>query len=132
MDTALIAALSALGGALIGSLSSFAGICQETARALRKELFAAATTAWNRKYDYAREHGGRLIPLEDFIIDFMSLEDIITNYRDLSDEELFALLKKCDSQYHKLVQYRLDELSPKESCSEHSSPTLFQREVFPG
>lgn len=49
MDTALIAALSALGGALIGSLSSFAGIYlaqrQETARALRKELFAAATTA---------------------------------------------------------------------------------------
>lgn len=69
MDTALIAALSALGGALIGSLSSFAGIYlaqrQETARALRKELF--------------------------------------------------ALLKKRDSQYHKLVQYRLDELSPKDS-----------------
>ena len=119
MDTALTAALSALGDALIGSLSSFAGIYlaqrQETARALRKELFAAATTAWNRKYDHAREHGGRLFPLEDFIIDFMSLEDIITNYRDLSDEDLFALLKKRDSQYHKLVQYRLDELSPKES-----------------
>jgi len=114
METSLITALAALGGALVGAFASFAGMYlaqrQETKRALRRELFSAATTVWGRKYEHTRERGGALLPLEDFILDFMSLEGLIERYRTLSDEELLEFLSKRDSRFQKIVEYRKKEL----------------------
>ena len=119
METSLITALAALGGALVGSFASFAGIylaqLQETKRALRRELFSAATTAWGRKYEHTREYGGVLLPLEDFILDFMSLEGMMERYRTLSDEELLEFLSKRDSRFQKIIEYRNQKLHSKRS-----------------
>ena len=119
-DPALVAALSALGGALVGALTSFAGIYltqrQETARALRRELFSAATALWNRKYEYSRENGIPLLPLDDYLIDYLSLQGIIENSERLSDEELLDLIRKREARFKKISDYRFDSVShPKSS-----------------
>lgn len=115
MEQSYITALFALGGALIGALASFAGIWisqrQETKRALRHELIAAATTLWNRKYEHSLHvTGNPLLPLGDYLIDFLFLERIIEDGSHLSDEALLERLRLQDERFRKIAEYRYDWL----------------------
>lgn len=114
MDASIIAALAAIFGALVGGISSFAGIWLaqrlESRRQLRRELFASATTLWQYRIKYAAQTGEPVLPLEDFIIDFLFFEDCIDRLGSVSNDRLIEILAKRDARFEAVMKYRFDKL----------------------
>lgn len=111
MDQAYLTALFALGGTLMGALASFAGIWlaqrQETNRAIRHELIAAATKCWEVRYFHSLNVTGKpLLPIDDYIIDFLTLEKILPRVNRMSDDELLAFMDLREDRFRKICALR--------------------------
>lgn len=116
MDSAVLAALSALGGALIGSVSSFAAswLAQrsESRRALRAELISAALAHWDKRLEYSYKITHEpVLPAQDFVVDFLYLERLIDRGIAASSvPEIIEELRRQQELYQAIVSFRSHEL----------------------
>lgn len=124
MDSSILAAFSALGGAIIGALASFSSVYftqrQEAKRALRRELINAALAHWNKRLEHSAKFTGEPVaPAQDFIIDFLYLERLISKgISDASVPEIIAELGRQQALYTAIINYRNKEIRRTGQCEE--------------
>lgn len=127
MDTSLIAALSALGGAIIGALATALNtmVVQrfESRRRLRENLLIAAEKSWrehseqivraNKKLDADQQMFS--LTLSDFIIIALKFENEFHSLKSLDDDTLKKLADTLDATFAQLAGQRLQRVRQNRS-----------------